>query len=65
MKQLYRDVIVWDSSRTKAESCDLVTDNGGGHGAVRELVNHILHKKGILERAVMSYLEESSCFDTQ
>ncbi|MCB5266690.1 MAG: HAD-IIIA family hydrolase [Candidatus Cloacimonetes bacterium] len=44
---------------------DLVTDNGGGHGAVRELVNHILHKKGIFERAVMSYLEESSCFDTQ
>lgn len=44
---------------------DLVTEKPGGHGAVRELVNLILHKKGIYERAVMSYLDNSSCLDTQ
>ena len=28
MKHLYRDVVVWDSSRAKAEICDLITDGG-------------------------------------
>jgi len=44
---------------------DLVTEKSGGHGAVRELVNLILSKKGIYERAVMSYLDKSSCDDSQ
>lgn len=35
---------------------DLVTEKPGGHGAVRELVNFILHKRGIYERVLKSYL---------
>jgi len=42
---------------------DLVVEKPGGHGAVRELVNLILQKKGIFERAVMSYLDSSACED--
>jgi len=42
---------------------DIVMEKTGGHGAVRELVNLILQKKGIFERAVMSYLDRSICED--
>lgn len=28
MGQIYREVVIWDSSRTKAECCDLITDGG-------------------------------------
>lgn len=28
MRQVYRDVVVWDSSREKAERCDVVTEDG-------------------------------------
>jgi len=40
---------------------DMVTDHAGGEGAVRELVNFILHKKGHYERAINSYLESVGC----
>ncbi len=44
---------------------DLVLEKGGGRGAVRELVDYILHKKGVYERAVMDFLEKPSCSNSQ
>jgi 3-deoxy-D-manno-octulosonate 8-phosphate phosphatase (KDO 8-P phosphatase) len=40
---------------------DMVTEHSGGEGAVRELVNYILQKKGHYERAINSYLESVGC----
>lgn len=36
---------------------DMVTEHGGGRGAVRETINFVLQKKGLYERAVLKYLE--------
>lgn len=40
---------------------DVVTRRGGGHGAVREVVEMILKARGEWEAAVESYLEELRC----
>ena len=40
---------------------DMVTEHRGGEGAVRELINLILHKKGLYERAITAYLESVGC----
>lgn len=40
---------------------DMVTEQSGGEGAVRELINFILHKKGMFERAINNYLESVGC----
>ncbi|MCB5278084.1 MAG: HAD hydrolase family protein [Candidatus Cloacimonetes bacterium] len=40
---------------------DMTTEHSGGEGAVRELINYILHKKGVYERAINSYLESVGC----
>ncbi|HQB97876.1 MAG TPA: HAD hydrolase family protein [Candidatus Cloacimonadota bacterium] len=40
---------------------DMVTEHSGGEGAVRELVNFILQKKGLYERAINRYLESIGC----
>ena len=39
------------------QHCDLVTSASGGHGAVRELTDFILHAQGLLEDRQNSYLE--------
>jgi 3-deoxy-D-manno-octulosonate 8-phosphate phosphatase (KDO 8-P phosphatase) len=39
------------------QHCDLVTSAGGGHGAVRELTDFILHSQGMLDALQQSYLE--------
>lgn len=39
---------------------DMVTTRCGGRGAVRELIDFVLTKKGIYERAVIAYLESVS-----
>ncbi len=39
------------------QHCDLVTSASGGHGAVRELTDFILHSQGMLEALQQSYLE--------
>lgn len=39
------------------QHCDLVTSASGGHGAVRELTDFILHARGLLEDKQNSYLE--------
>lgn len=36
---------------------DMVTKHSGGRGAVRELIEYVLTKKGVHERAINSYLE--------
>lgn len=36
---------------------DMVTSRFGGRGAVRELIDYVLAKKGVHERAIDSYLE--------
>ncbi|MDD4309374.1 MAG: HAD-IIIA family hydrolase [Candidatus Cloacimonetes bacterium] len=36
---------------------DWISPRDGGHGAVRDLINYVLMRKGLLERAVMQYLE--------
>lgn len=37
---------------------DYVCIRPGGHGAVRELIEYILNKKGIYERTVANYIEQ-------
>lgn len=39
---------------------DHVTQAYGGHGAVRELINYILTKKGTYEKAVLDFLKETN-----
>ena len=39
------------------QNCDWVTTALGGHGAVREISDFILHAQGLLEAAQESYLE--------
>ncbi len=39
------------------QHCDLITSASGGHGAVRELTDFILHSQGMLEALQQSYLE--------
>ncbi|MCB5265414.1 MAG: HAD hydrolase family protein [Candidatus Cloacimonetes bacterium] len=39
---------------------DMVTKRHGGRGAVRELIDYVLHKKGLQDRAITSYLESVS-----
>ncbi len=39
---------------------DMVTVREGGRGAVRELIDFVLAKKGLYERAISSYLESVS-----
>ena len=36
---------------------DWVSSYRGGHGAVRDLINYVLHHKGIYEKTVLKYLE--------
>jgi len=36
---------------------DMVTERSGGRGAVRELIDFILLKKGVYERAITAYLD--------
>ena len=36
---------------------DWVSVRDGGHGAVRDLINYVLFRKGIIEKAVLHYLE--------
>ena len=38
------------------QHCDLVTGANGGHGAVREVTDFILHSQGLLEAMQNSYL---------
>ncbi len=37
---------------------DLVTERGGGHGAIREVIEAILKARGEWDRAVQSFLDE-------
>jgi 3-deoxy-D-manno-octulosonate 8-phosphate phosphatase (KDO 8-P phosphatase) len=39
---------------------DWVTPHNGGHGAARDLIDHILMHKGIYEKTVKQYIEEIS-----
>ncbi|MDD2231012.1 MAG: HAD-IIIA family hydrolase [Candidatus Cloacimonetes bacterium] len=39
---------------------DWVAPHNGGHGAVRDLINHILIHKGIYEKTVKQYIEDIS-----
>ncbi len=39
------------------QHCDLVTTASGGHGAVREVTDFILHAQGLLDAKQESYLE--------
>lgn len=39
---------------------DMVTQRSGGRGAVRELIDFVLSKKGLYERAISGYLESVS-----
>jgi len=39
------------------QHCDWVTTDSGGHGAVREVTDFILHAQGLLEAKQNSYLE--------
>jgi 3-deoxy-D-manno-octulosonate 8-phosphate phosphatase (KDO 8-P phosphatase) len=39
---------------------DMVTNHSGGRGAVRELIDFVLAKKGLYEKAINSYLESVS-----
>lgn len=34
------------------KAADFVTETAGGHGAVREVIDHILRKKGILDQLI-------------
>ncbi|HUA92300.1 MAG TPA: HAD hydrolase family protein [Terracidiphilus sp.] len=45
--------------RVKAEA-HYVTPNRGGHGAARDAIEFILEAKGILDRCIESYLDEST-----
>lgn len=38
---------------------DFVCERAGGHGAVRELIEHILRNRGIYEQVLMSFLERA------
>ncbi|MDD3535349.1 MAG: HAD hydrolase family protein [Candidatus Cloacimonetes bacterium] len=38
---------------------DYVLASSGGHGAVREFIEYILHRKGIYEQTLMSFLERA------
>ncbi len=40
--------------------CDIVTNAGGGHGAVRECIEYVLVQKGIFDEAVLKYLARIS-----
>ncbi|MCK9556483.1 MAG: HAD hydrolase family protein [Candidatus Cloacimonetes bacterium] len=43
------------------KTADMVTERRGGEGAVRELINLILHKKGVYDSAIRNYLESVGC----
>jgi 3-deoxy-D-manno-octulosonate 8-phosphate phosphatase (KDO 8-P phosphatase) len=39
------------------QHCDWVTTSPGGHGAIREITDFILHAQGLLEARQLTYLE--------
>ncbi len=60
MRQCGLAVAVADArERVKAEA-HYVTPNRGGHGAARDAVEFILEAKGILDRCIDAYIDESN-----
>ncbi|MCP4390637.1 MAG: 3-deoxy-manno-octulosonate-8-phosphatase KdsC [Gammaproteobacteria bacterium] len=57
MRRVGLAVAVQNAHSFVKQHCDLVTSASGGHGAVRELSDFILHSQGLLEDLQQSYLE--------
>lgn len=60
MQQAAFSVCPADAPSEIQKLADLVTDRKAGDGAVRELIDFILKKKGIYDQVVDSYLQEIS-----
>ena len=57
MQRVGFSVAVQNAHAFVKQHCDLITSASGGHGAVRELTDFILHSQGMLEALQQSYLE--------
>ena len=57
MQRVGLAVAVQNAHAFVKQHCDLVTSASGGHGAVRELTDFILHAQGRLEAMQEGYLE--------
>ena len=49
-------VTVADAEPEVSSRCHWVTSNGGGHGAVREICNLLLHSRGLAEKLLEKHL---------
>ena len=57
MRRVGLAVAVQNAHAFVKQHCDLVTSASGGHGAVREVTDFILHAQNLLEAKQNSYLE--------
>ncbi|MDH3760368.1 MAG: 3-deoxy-manno-octulosonate-8-phosphatase KdsC [Gammaproteobacteria bacterium] len=57
MQRVGLAVAVQNAHAFVKQHCDLVTSASGGHGAVRELTDFILHSQGMLDALQQRYLE--------
>ena len=46
-----------DAEKDVLKIVDWTSGFKGGHGAVRDLINHVLHHKGIYDKTILRYLE--------
>ena len=57
MRRVGFSIAVQNAHGFVKQHCDWVTTASGGHGAVREITDFILHAQGLLEARQNSYLE--------
>lgn len=57
MRRTGLSIAVQNAQGFVKQHCDWVTSASGGHGAVREVTDFILHAQGLLDRMQEAYLE--------
>ncbi|MDY0128562.1 MAG: HAD hydrolase family protein [Candidatus Cloacimonadaceae bacterium] len=60
MRRAALSVAPADANADILKQVDLVTTRKGGRGAVRELIDYVLTKKGVYDRAIAKYLDSVS-----